>query len=144
MRTERLVFSLEGQLLPVSVGILLPLFVEELLQFACPLQLSVFLGQLNLLPGGWEGRGRRERGGRYVKDRGVSNKSTKIAPIHFLMKKGFLPCFTSSLSAFLCSLSNALLSSSRFSAASRDSYRGRTQYTCHVTFFTTRHTVSNQ
>ena len=61
MRIVRLVFSLEGQLLPVSTGILLPLFVEELLQFACPLQLSVLLGQLNLLLGSWEGRGRRER-----------------------------------------------------------------------------------
>lgn len=61
MRIVRLVFSLEGQLLPVSAGILLPLFVEELLQFACPLQLSVLLGQLNLLLGGWEGRERRER-----------------------------------------------------------------------------------
>ena len=61
MRIVRLVFSLEGQLLPVSAGILLPLFVEELLQFACPLQLLVLLGQLNLLLGGWEGRKRRER-----------------------------------------------------------------------------------
>ena len=131
MRIVRLVFSLEGQLLPVSAGILLPLFVEKLLQFACPLQLSVLLGQLNLLLGGWEGRERRERWrgrerGGYVKDRGVSRSELKRL-LHFLMKKGFLPCFTSCLSAFLCSLSNALLSSSRFSAASRDSYRGRIQ-----------------
>lgn len=43
-RILRLKFSLERQLLPVSAGILLPLFVEELLQFACPFQFSVLLG----------------------------------------------------------------------------------------------------
>ena len=88
VRIVRLVFSLEGQLLPVSAGILLPLFVEELLQFACPLQLSVLLGQLNLLPGGWKGRGR----GRVCKDGDDSNKSTKIIPT-FLDEEGLLALF---------------------------------------------------
>lgn len=90
-RILRLIFSLERQLLPVSAGILLPLFAEELLQFACPLQLPVLLGQLNLLPGGWERE--REKEGRICKDRGVSTRVLKIIVLTFLDEERLLALF---------------------------------------------------
>ena len=93
VRILRLIFSLERQLLPVSAGILLPLFAEELLQFACPLQLPVLLGQLNLLLGGWEREREREKEGRICKDRGVSTRVLKIIVLTFLDEERLLALF---------------------------------------------------